>query len=43
MNCAGLYSDRIARLAGHDPGMMLVPFRGEYYDLAPARQSLVRV
>jgi (S)-2-hydroxyglutarate dehydrogenase len=42
VNCAGLYSDRIARLAGHDPGMMIVPFRGEYYDLAPSRQSLVR-
>ncbi|MFY9644179.1 MAG: L-2-hydroxyglutarate oxidase [Terriglobales bacterium] len=42
VNCAGLYSDRVARLAGDDPGMMLVPFRGEYYDLAAARQSLVR-
>jgi len=42
VNCAGLYSDRIARLASHDPGMMLVPFRGEYYDLAPARANLVR-
>jgi L-2-hydroxyglutarate oxidase len=42
VNCAGLYSDRLARLAGDDPGVMLVPFRGEYYDLAPARQSLVR-
>ena len=42
VNCAGLYSDRVALLAGHDPGMMLVPFRGEYYDLAPARASLVR-
>src|SRR6202142_63396 len=42
VNCAGLYSDRVARMAGDDPGMMLVPFRGEYYDLAGARQSLVR-
>ncbi len=42
VNCAGLYSDRVAQLAGHDPGMMLVPFRGEYYDLAPARTNLVR-
>jgi len=42
VNCAGLYSDRVAQLAGHDPGMMLVPFRGEYYDLAPARANLVR-
>jgi len=42
VNCAGLYSDRVARMAGDDPGMMLVPFRGEYYDLAPARGELVR-
>ncbi|MGA7295648.1 MAG: L-2-hydroxyglutarate oxidase [Terriglobales bacterium] len=42
VNCAGLYSDRVARMAGDDPGMMLVPFRGEYYDLAPARKGLVR-
>jgi (S)-2-hydroxyglutarate dehydrogenase len=42
VNCAGLYSDRVALLAGHDPGMMLVPFRGEYYDLAAARAELVR-
>ena len=42
VNCAGLYSDRVARLAGDDPGMILVPFRGEYYDLAAARQELVR-
>ena len=42
VNCAGLYSDRVARMAGDDPGMLLVPFRGEYYDLASERQSLVR-
>jgi (S)-2-hydroxyglutarate dehydrogenase len=42
VNCAGLYSDHVAKLAGHDPGMMLVPFRGEYYDLAQARAGLVR-
>jgi len=42
VNCAGLYSDRVARMAGDDPGMMLVPFRGEYYDLAETRKYLVR-
>ena len=42
INCAGLYCDRIARLAGDDPGIMIVPFRGEYYDLTVARASLVR-
>ncbi len=42
VNCAGLYSDRISRMAGDAPGVMIVPFRGEYYDLVPARASLVR-
>ncbi|WP_424212592.1 L-2-hydroxyglutarate oxidase [Streptomyces sp. BI20] len=40
VNCAGLHCDRIARLAGDDPGMRIVPFRGEYFDLA--RPELVR-
>ena len=42
VNCAGLYSDRIARMAGDDPGVAIVPFRGEYYDLIPERASLLR-
>src|SRR6202795_2497663 len=42
INCAGLFSDRIARMAGDDPRVMIVPFRGEYYDLIPERASLVR-
>jgi L-2-hydroxyglutarate oxidase len=42
INCAGLHSDRIARLAGVDPGVCIVPFRGEYYDLIPERHHLVR-
>jgi L-2-hydroxyglutarate oxidase LhgO len=42
INCAGLHSDRISRMAGDDPGVMIVPFRGEYYDLIPERASLVR-
>jgi L-2-hydroxyglutarate oxidase len=42
INCAGLHSDRIARMAGDEPGVMIVPFRGEYYDLIPERASLVR-
>lgn len=40
VNCAGLHCDRVARLAGDDPQMRIVPFRGEYYDLA--RPELVR-
>jgi L-2-hydroxyglutarate oxidase len=42
VNCAGLQSDRIARLAGDDNGVKIIPFRGEYYGLAPERQGLVR-
>jgi L-2-hydroxyglutarate oxidase len=42
VNCAGLQSDRLARLCGADPKVRIVPFRGEYYDLVPERRSLVR-
>jgi L-2-hydroxyglutarate oxidase len=42
INCAGLQSDRVARLCGLDPGLQIVPFRGEYYALVPQRRSLVR-
>jgi (S)-2-hydroxyglutarate dehydrogenase len=42
INCAGLYSDRITRLAGKEPGVKIVPFRGEYYELAPTKQHLVK-
>jgi L-2-hydroxyglutarate oxidase LhgO len=42
INCGGLFSDRIGRMAGDEPKVMIVPFRGEYYGLAPARESLVR-
>ena len=42
INCAGLFSDRISRMAGDEPGVMIVPFRGEYYDLVPERAAIVR-
>jgi L-2-hydroxyglutarate oxidase len=42
INCAGLQSDRVARLCGVEPGVKIVPFRGEYYELARERESLVR-
>ena len=42
VNCAGLQSDRVARLCGVDPGLQIIPFRGEYYDLVPERWGLVR-
>jgi L-2-hydroxyglutarate oxidase LhgO len=40
--CAGLQSDRVARLAGDTDGPAIVPFRGEYYRLVPERGDLVR-
>ncbi len=42
VNCAGLHADRVARLAGVDPQVRIVPFRGEYYELRPERRDLVK-
>ncbi|HAR44450.1 MAG TPA: L-2-hydroxyglutarate oxidase [Bdellovibrionales bacterium] len=42
INCAGLHSDRIARLAGLKPQARIVPFRGEYYELAKAKRGMVK-
>lgn len=41
INCAGLHSDRVARMAGDDPGARIVPFRGEYFELVPEKRHLV--
>ena len=41
INCAGLHSDRVARACGIDPGLAIVPFRGEYYEVVPERAGLV--
>lgn len=42
INCGGLQCDRIACMCGVEPGVRIVPFRGEYYKLAPEAHSLVR-
>jgi (S)-2-hydroxyglutarate dehydrogenase len=42
VNCAGLHSDVMARLAGSAPPVRIVPFRGEYYELVAARADLVK-
>lgn len=42
VNCAGLHSDRVARLAGLTPTARIVPFRGEYFTLRPEVSHLVR-
>ncbi len=41
INCAGLFSDRIAHMAGGNSDLIIVPFRGEYYDLTSDRAALV--
>ncbi len=42
VNCAGLYADAIAQMAGTAPDVRIVPFRGEYFLLRPACRHLVR-
>jgi len=42
VNCAGLQSDRVAKLCGVDPGLMIIPFRGEYYKIKKEKQYLVK-
>jgi L-2-hydroxyglutarate oxidase len=42
VNCAGLQSDRVARLCGVEPGVQIVPFRGEYFELVPEKTHLVK-
>ena len=41
INCAGLHADRVARMMGVDPGLRIIPFRGEYYSIRPERHDLV--
>ncbi len=42
VNCAGLQSDRIAKLFGVDPKLQIIPFRGEYYRLKKEKEYLVK-
>lgn len=42
INCAGLYSDRVARTLGAKPQLRIVPFRGEYLTLTEEAQKLIR-
>jgi len=42
VNCAGLYSDKIARMTGTDINVKIIPFRGEYYELRPEKHYLVK-
>jgi L-2-hydroxyglutarate oxidase len=42
INCAGLQSDRVARMCGVNPNLQILPFRGEYYEIIPERQYLIK-
>ncbi len=42
VTCAGLHADRVARRAGDEPELQVMPFRGEYYRVRPERAGLVR-
>ncbi len=42
VNCAGLYSDKIARMTHPDIDYRIIPFRGEYYKLKPNAQHLIK-
>jgi L-2-hydroxyglutarate oxidase len=42
VNCAGLHSDRVAKLSGEKPAVKIIPFRGEYFELRPDAVPLVR-
>lgn len=44
LNCAGLHSDEVSRASGARPGVRIVAFRGEYFELAtPRRQRITRL
>ncbi len=41
VNCGGLFSDRLAIMAGVDPAVRILPFRGEYFDVVGASSDMV--
>lgn len=42
INCAGLYCDKVAEMAGEESDTRIIPFRGEYYMLRPEKRNLVK-
>lgn len=43
INCAGLYSDKVAQMSQRDPlDVRIIPFRGEYYKLRADKEYLVK-
>jgi len=41
LNCAGLFSDKVASMAGEESDTRIIPFRGEYFMLKPEKRHLV--
>ncbi|MBF0749380.1 MULTISPECIES: L-2-hydroxyglutarate oxidase [Mammaliicoccus] len=42
INCAGLYSDKVARMSGVNTDIQIIPFRGEYYQLNESKEKYVQ-
>ncbi len=42
MNCAGLFCDKVAEMAGEQSDTRIIPFRGEYFMLKPEKRALVK-
>jgi len=42
VNCGGLYSDRVAKVCGVNPGLQIIPFRGEYFKLKEEKEHLIK-
>ena len=43
INCAGLFSDKVAKLDGLHPKVKIIPFRGEYYEIRPQKSHLLNL
>jgi (S)-2-hydroxyglutarate dehydrogenase len=42
INCAGLYSDKVAKFTDKTIDLQIIPFRGEYYDIKKEKEYLVK-
>jgi (S)-2-hydroxyglutarate dehydrogenase len=42
INCAGLQSDRVSRMANAELDLRIIPFRGEYYEIVPTKHHYVK-
>jgi L-2-hydroxyglutarate oxidase len=43
INCAGLYSDRVAKMTDKELDVQILPFRGEYFNLKRKKEYLVKI